>query len=232
LWERLSGLIAREFAAAHEWRITDDRGTDVRGTIPEAERAAPAPGDGFTVSTFPIGTHRPTSAATTNGTIVLEWLVSSSNHDVGTGFRLDSPVTAHVTDGRIVELDGSPANVTRVRKQLEEAGRLTSQDPYVLSSWHAGTNPQAFTAWQDVTDLSRWQTLAHNNPRMVHFHVVGEETPGEISLPIVDATITFDGNVFWERGRFALLDHPAIVAELAKWPTAEKPFELNPAIGI
>ena len=232
LWERLSGVIARELAAAREWRITDARGTDVRGTVPEAERAAPAPGDGFTVSTFPIGTHRPTSAATTNGTIVLEWLVSSSNHDVGTGFRLDSPVTAHVKDGRIVDLDGAPANVARVRKQLEEAGRITNQDPYVLSSWHAGTNPQAFTAWQAVTDLSRWQTLAHNNPRMVHFHVVGEETPGEISLPIVDATIAFDGTVFWERGRFALLDRPAIQAELANWPTSEQPFDLNPAIGI
>jgi hypothetical protein len=67
---------------------------------------------------------------------------------------------------------------------------------------------------------------------MVHFHVVGEETPGEISLPIVDATIAFDGTVFWERGRFALLDRPAIQAELANWPTSEQPFDLNPAIGI
>ncbi len=42
LWEKISGIIAREFAASHTWRIRDDRGTDVTGTIPEAERAAPA----------------------------------------------------------------------------------------------------------------------------------------------------------------------------------------------
>jgi hypothetical protein len=232
LWERISGTIAREFAAAHEWRITDDRGTDLRGTIPEAERAAPAQSDGFTVSTFPIGTHRPTSAATMSGTLVLEWLVSSANHDVGEGFRLDSPVTAHVKDGRIVDLQGTSSDVARVREQLEHAAKVTGKDPYVLSSWHGGVNPQAFTAWSDVSDLSRWQTLVHNNPRMLHFHVVGEDTPGEISLPIVDATVTFDGAVFWERGRFALLDAPAVKAELAKWKTPEPPFELNPAIGI
>jgi hypothetical protein len=232
LWEKISGIIAREFAASHEWRIRDDRGTDVTGTIPESERSAPAQSDGFTVSTFPIGTHRPTSAHTANGTLALEWIVSSSNHDVGDGFRLDNRVIAHVERGRVVNLTGDADSVAKVRAQLESAGKLTGQDPYTLSSWHGGVNPQAFTAWRDIADLSRWQTLAHNNPRLVHFHIVGEETPGEISLPLLDPTVTFDGKVFWERGAFKVLDHPAVQAELANHAGPEVPFELNRTIGI
>ncbi len=151
---------------------------------------------------------------------------------MGNGFRLEKRVIAHVRDGRVVDLTGDAESVAKVREQLEAAGKLTGQDAYQLSSWHGGVNPQSFTVWQDTADLSRWQTLAHNNPRLVHFHIVGEETPGEISLPLLDPTVTFDGKVFWEKGTFKLLDHPAVQAELANYKSAESPFDLNRTIGI
>lgn len=72
----------------------------------------------------------------------------------------------------------------------------TGKDPLIFNSWHAGVNPQAFTPWKQDSDYGIWLSLTHNNPRTLHFHAVGTEMPGELSLPIIDHTVEFDGVLF------------------------------------
>jgi hypothetical protein len=162
----------------------------------------------------------------------LQWLVSSANHDIGDGLRLDQPIVAEVRGGRVVDFTGRSLDVTAAQRFLENAGRLTKKDPYILSSWHAGINPQAFTAWPDVSDLARWQTLAHNNPRTLHFHIVGETTPGEISLPLIDPIVTLDGDTVWDRGRFTLLERTDLREAANAYDDRGDAFRLNPEIGV
>jgi hypothetical protein len=231
LWEFVGGAIAGDLKQRTSWHITCPRGTDIRGTVP-ADNLKNAYPNVFSTRTFPIGTHQPFSASTANGTLALQWLVSSANHDIGDGIKLDRPVVAEVRNGRIVDVSGRPADTSVARRFLENAGRLTNNDPYRLSSWHAGTNPQAFTAWSDVSHLARWQTLAHNNPRTLHFHVVGEATPGEISLPLIDPIVTLDGDTLWDRGRFTLLERADIREAAKAYDDRGDAFRLNPEIGV
>jgi len=92
LWQQIIKSVAGEFGHAREWRITCPNGTDIRGRVPEVERAAPATSTGFSLNTFPIGTHRPTSALTAEGKIAIRWLVSSQNHDVGASHERITPM--------------------------------------------------------------------------------------------------------------------------------------------
>jgi hypothetical protein len=232
LWQQVVKSVAGEFGHAHEWRITCPNGTDISGEVPAAERAAPAASTGFSLHTFPIGTHRPTSAKTANGRLAIRWLVSSQNHDVGEGLHLEGFVIGKVKDGRFTGFDGSRAEVARVENYLKGIGDRYGQDPYIVNSWHGGINPQAFTPRRDVDDLGHWQMLVHNNPRSLHFHVIGDDVPGELSLPIIDHTVIIDGEAYWEKGRFALLDRPAAREAAAKWDPAGVAFQLNRTIGI
>lgn len=231
LWEGAMQVIARELAAARSWRITDPHGTDIAGTVPAAERRAPPNAQVFTLRSFPIGTHSPISAANARGTLALRWLVSSANHFDG-ALKLADWVRAEIRDGRITDLHGPPGEVDRARRFFEEAGRKTQQEPYALSSWHAGINPQAFTPWSDESGLNRWQAIGHNNPRTLHFHAVGTATPGELSLPLIDHTVAIDDEILWDRGRFALLERQGVRDAIAPFGDDGTAFTLNRAIGL
>jgi hypothetical protein len=232
LWQQVIKSVAGEFGRAHKWRISCPNGTDIRGEVPEAERSAPTAGTGFALHTFPIGTHRPTSALNANGKIAIRWLVSSQNHDVGEGLHLDRYVIGHVENGRFTGFEGNSEDAGRVSRYLAEIGERYHQDPFVVNSWHGGINPQAFTPRRDVDDLAHWQTLVHNNPRSLHFHVIGDDVPGELSLPIIDHTVVVDDQVYWDKGRFSLLERPAARDAAAKWDSDGRAFQLNNAIGI
>lgn len=231
LWESAMAIIARDLAAARSWRITDPNGTDIAGTVPDAERLAPPNAQVFTLRSFPIGTHSPISAANAQGTLALRWLVSSANHFDGS-LKLADWIHAQVREGRITDLHGPAGEVERAKRFFEDVGRQTQQEPYALSSWHAGINPQAFTPWTDESGLNRWQSIGHNNPRTLHFHAVGTQTPGELSLPLIDHTIAIDGDILWDRGRFALLDRPRLREAIAPFGDDGTAFALNSAIGL
>jgi hypothetical protein len=235
LWAKAGGLIAKEMNAARRWRITCPLGSAVEGTVPEAERAqsgGPNP-DGFALRTFPIGTHRPTSALAASGRIAAKWLASSSLFDMGTqGISLGDVIQIDFANGHVTGIHGNPRAVEAARNFLADTGKRRGKDGLMVNSWHIGTNPQAFSPWRDGEDLEAWMNLAHNNPRMLHFHAVGAEIPGEISVPLIDPTVEVDGVTLWERGRSHLLERPAFRALAAEWPRGERAFALNPAIGV
>jgi hypothetical protein len=138
-----------------------------------------------------------------------------------------------VQNGRFAGFEGpSSDDAARVKRYLTEIGERYSQDPFVVNSWHGGINPQAFTPRRDVDDLAHWQTLVHNNPRSLHFHVIGDDVPGELSLPIIDHTVVVDGDVYWDKGRFSLLERPAARDAAARWDAEGRAFHLNNTIGI
>ncbi len=235
VWMRASALIAKELNAARRWRITCPLGSDIAGAVPEAERvpAAGTNADGFALRTFPIGTHPPKSSLAASGRIAVRWLVSSSLFDIGTqGLRLDDVIRLDIESGRIRHIDGAARTVAQATEFLEAIGKKRGKEGLIVNSWHIGVNPQAFSPWRDSDDLEAWMNLAHNNPRMLHFHAVGEAIPGDISLPLIDPTVEIDGRALWEKGQSMLFEQPSFRALAAEAPAAARAFALNAAIGV
>ena len=79
-------------------------------------------------------------------------------------------------------------------------------DPFLVHSWHAGFHPQTFYPLPAGHNPARWSALAFGSPRYLHFHVCGDEPPGEICWTVIDPTITLDGEPAWLDGRLALAE--------------------------
>lgn len=234
LWTKTSKLIGQELRQARQWQITCPLGTDIEGTVPESERERKGgSADGFALRSFPIGTHPPTSCMGASGRIAVRWLTSSGIFDIGSqGIRLDGVVHIELDHGHITEFSGDSVSTARAREFLLSVGDKLGKDGLVVNSWHGGVNPQVFSPWHDTDSLEAWMRLAINNPRMVHFHAVGAPIPGEISVPIIDPTVTIDGVRIWEGGRFTPLDTAPFRAIAAEWSDGARAFEPNAAIGV
>lgn len=149
------------------------------------------------------------------------------NHQLG----LAEPVTGTVEEGRITGFEGTPAASRQARDFLAGIGERFGKDPFRLNSWHAGVNPQTRVAFAAAQSLEQWMLLAHASPRILHFHAVGETMPGEISIAVLDPTVTIDGRVWWEAGQFRLLDDPEFQDIAGRWP-GQAPFEPQQDIGV
>jgi len=230
VWREAGDAVARELRGAGTWRVTCPLGTDLRGSVtPPPASASSQP---FTVLTFPIGTHNPIRSHGACGRLVIRWLASSANHDIGDGLVLRSPVTAEVRDDRIVNLEGDAGEIAKAESLLHGLGQKNGVDPMLINSWHAGINPQARPYCDPAQDLNHWQLMSHNNPRLMHFHAVGQAMPGEVSLPVVDPDIWLDDRLLWRRGEFLLLESSAIQDIRRRYPGSEDAYRLNREVGV
>ena len=126
---------------------------------------------------------------------------------------LETPVIVQIEDSRMVYFSGDDDLIKRLRAQLERAAAITGGDPYRLNSWHTGINPYTFFDGDPYADLERWGSVAFGSPRYTHIHAAGRD-PGDISIQLFDASIRFDDQLIWNRGRFDFLDSPEILAIL------------------
>ncbi len=232
LWLEAMQLLTARLARAKSWRVTCPLGTDISGAMPEARPGGGDPATGFSLRSFPMDTHQPIPSPKASGRIALRWLVTSATHDLGTeGITLESPVLATVEDGAIVTWEGEAKVIERAKSFLAELGRRYGKEPFIVNSWHAGTNPQAAIAFGPKQSLEQWMLLAHGNPRVLHFHVVGRQIPGEISATVLDATVFYDGEAVWEKGRLREFEGADYRALAARWPGGARAFVPNDAIG-
>ena len=234
--EVLKGLAPR-MMQAKEWRITCPLGSDFRGKHDPAALKKPAKetkgatGDGFTMRTFPLGVSPQFDSLKANGRLAVRWLTPSGIHDVP-GLALPSPVLVEMTDGHMTGFDGEAAAVDQLRNHLDTYGGQLGKDPYIVNSWHAGINPRCIVHKTAAEDLDEWMFMVHANPRIVHLHAIGEESPGEMSIPVVDPTIELDGDKVWDNGRLAFLDEPSVREAVAVHGDPDFAFEQEMDIGV
>ena len=231
LWLEVMDRLGARINSAKTWSVTCPLGTEISGPMPPPQNNANP--TGFSLRSFPMDTHSPIPLNSASGKIVFKWFVTSSMHDLGTeGITLEAPLTATITNGRIVSWAGPNHVVEQATSFLAEIGTRFGKDPCVVNSWHAGVNPQACVAFDATQSLEQWMLLAHGNPRILHFHVVGEKIPGEISATVVDATVMLDGEVVWDRGRLRIFDAEDYRALMIRWPGSERAFEQAANIGV
>jgi hypothetical protein len=227
-------IVQQRLNRARKWRVTCPAGTDLESEVAPEDKPSSKDGyGGFTLLTFPLGVHRPFSTLTASGRLAIRWLTPSGIHEFEpAGIRLDEPVIATVEQGRLLNFSGNQAQISRLKRYIELIGSKVGKDPYIVNSWHAGINPSAFAPCRDVDSLERWMFVAHANPRLVHFHVVGETQPGEMSAPVLDPTITVDGEALWDRGHLAYLDRGESKAALARHDGYQQALIQEQQIGV
>ena len=233
LFERVLDRLQRELNDAATWRVSCPLGTDVSGKFEKRTGTATAD-DGFTLGLFPVVTFNPVSCRSMSGRVALaHWLMGTGthtyDHDV---LILEQNVTAHVEDGRIMEFEGDPGIVTRVRDHYARVSNEFDIDPWLVHSWHAGVNPKTFYARAATENIERWGGVAFGSPRYTHFHTCGDYSPGEIAWSLFDTTITIDDEVYWKDGRFVFLERDDIRALLDDYPGVEDPFTMRTDIGL
>ena len=213
------------------WRVKCPMGTDISGeSDPRAHAGEPSAG--FTVRLFPLGPFRTFSCKSAAGRLVTQWLPASATHRYEPyGIVLEKPIALIVEQGRIVDFEGDSAAAS-ARDHYARVSSELGIDPFVVHSWHAGTNPKIFYSQPADDDVERWNGVMHSHPRYAHFHTCGDYNPGEIVVPIIDPTIYIDDEVYWDGGRLVFLERDEVRALLKEFPGVEDAFEMRMDIGL
>ena len=219
-WIEMLKKLQPVLGRAKSWRVTCPNGTDL--TCPLDPGAGPGhavpSGQTFSTAEFPAGVFVPLPALECSGKLAMRWFnVSGLRYFDPVQKSFDDVVIATVENGRMTKIDGKPGTVAQVRAFFDMIGKRVNKDPYVVNSWHAGVNASAVPTERINGDLDAWMWVAHNHPRVAHFHVMGEEIPGEYSLIVLDPTIEIDGEKLWDRGKFVFADKPEVKSAIAKF---------------
>ncbi len=206
---RMLNLLASRIHSSSSYRIQTTDGTDLTGDIVANGQGAPT--KEFTVELFPVMIFQPIVCHKLSGSLTVSNFVTSTSTQAyeQSVLMLDSAVSAHVEDSRITAFEGDIELVDRIELQLKRAAQLSGGDPYVLNSWHTGINPGTFFEGNPFDNLERWGTVAYGSPRYTHIHGAGKH-PGDVAYNLIDATIWFDDELFWQDGRFVFLDDPDV----------------------
>jgi hypothetical protein len=211
LMHRIHDHLFTKIKGSKTYRIESANGTSLNAELPGQTGSNQPVASDFTVELFPVMIFPPITFFRLNGQLVLEhFLLSSSTRAYPDSvLYLDSAVTVEVEDSCMVGFDGDSGLVTRLQSQLERAAGLTGGDPYRLNSWHTGINPYTFYNGDLHANLEQWGTVTYGSPRYTHIHAAGND-PGDISIQLFDASISFDGEPFWDGGKFTYLDSPEV----------------------
>lgn len=226
-------LVQQRLDATTDFHITCPLGTDLRG--PSTPMAAPLTESlTFTLNLFPVTVHRPIMCDEMSGKVVLKrWVTGTNTHVYDPEVcRLDTPVTAHVKDGRLIDFEGESETVAKLWRHYEMVEKTLNVDIRKIHSWHAGVNPRTFYAANPSDDPVRWHGVVFASPRDVHFHSGADYAPGEISWHVLDHTTRFDGVPFWKEGRLTLLNESDFQAILVKHDIPPDTFTMRRDIGI
>jgi len=232
---RVNSAMEAAIEGASAYRITCPRGTDVIGNLGSVSDQTSAGNrmTPFSVDLFPVMIFPPLTCTGMSGRLALShWLTTSSTHKYPDPvLKLDTTVTAHVERGRIVRFEGDAEEVDRTRDHFERIGHIVDGDPMTVNSWHTGINPRTFYKNSPEENVERWGDMVYGSPRFTHFHACGSD-PGDISIMLLDATISFDGVDYWKDGRFVFLERPEIAGILSEFGAHKEAFEMRWDIGI
>ena len=204
-----------DIESSTSYRIETSSGTDLYAQLPHINNIEKSDVVDFTLELFPVMIFPPIVFSKLSGQLIIERFIMSTSvrqYDDSV-FYLDSPVAVTVEDSRMVDFDGDSSVIVGLQSQLERAAAITGGDPYRLNSWHTGINPYTFFEGNPYDHLERWGTVSYGSPCYTHFHTAGFD-PGDASINLLNASISFDDKPFWDEGRFVYLDRAEIRSQL------------------
>lgn len=209
--KKIHDLLTRKIIGSKNYRIESSDGTRLDSEIIHDPQSAKPAVTEFTLELFPVMIFPPVNFCNLNGQILLrDFLLSSSTREYSDSVLiLNSPVMARIENSRFVDFEGDTREIEKVKQQFERAAKITGGDAYALNSWHTGINPYTFFDGDPYADLELWGTVTYGSPRYTHIHAAGND-PGDISIQLFDASISFDDELFWDKGKFVFLDRPEV----------------------
>ena len=233
LMKRIHDQLLDDIKLSKNYVIQADNGTHLSAEIQDGSIPEEPVVSEFSLDLFPVMIFPPINISRLNGELVLDrFLTSSSTHVYDDSeLHFDSPVTARVEDSRMVEFRGDDQLIEKLCHQLERAASITGGDPRRLNSWHTGINSYTFFDGDPYQNLERWGTVAYGSPRYTHIHAAGQN-PGDVSIQLFDASISFDGKVYWDQGRFVYLDKPDLRAQFNRQKQALPDSSTRMSIGL
>ena len=181
-------------------RVTCPLGTDFSGALAVRDGA---PTDA-TVKRFPMSVFSPILATGFSGRIAQTGFLvgTGSTYYAPYACALEGTIFVHFKDNRIIDFEGSDADVAVAQNHYGAVGSKLGIDPDFVHSWHVGIHPGCGYGQQAGQNFERWSGGAFGNPRLLHFHTCGAYAPGEISLNVLDPTVSVDGVDVWNAGQF------------------------------
>ena len=179
--------------------VTCPAGSDFFGYVKDFDKE---PSD-VTIKRFPMSIFSPLPAVNFSGCIAQNGFL------VGTGSQYYSPYACELkktlfidfSGNEILDFRGDVEDITTAKEHYNFVAKKYGVNPYYVHSWHAGMHPSCSFKFPASKSFERWSGAAFGNPRLLHFHTCGEDPPGEISLNIVDPTISVDDKKIWDNGR-------------------------------
>ncbi|SLN58820.1 hypothetical protein TRL7639_03262 [Falsiruegeria litorea R37] len=219
----LKNAVNALYAGANEIRVTCPLGTNFSG--PGAAYPLAGAAD-VSVTRFPMSIFAPVPANGFSGVVMQDGFL------VGTGSKfydpygcdLREPLAVHFDNTRLTHFSGHEMDVHCAQMHYEKVGKMFDLDPLTMHSWHAGIHPGCAYPMPAAENFERWSGSAFGNPRLMHFHTCGHYAPGEISLNVLDPTITIDGVAVWKEGVFDPKCVPGGAAILARYPCMQAVF--------
>ena len=211
--KKIDQLLSKKIMNASSYKIESACGTSLLSEIPKSTPSENSTMTDFSVDLFPVMIFPPVTFHKLQGQIVLDdFLISTSTRAFSDSVLiLKSPVIAKVENSRMVAFEGDDNEIVRIKAQLERAAKMTGGDAYAINSWHTGVNPYTFFEGDPYANLEHWGTVSYGSPRYTHMHAAGYN-PGDISMHLFDASISFDDELFWDKGKFVFLDKPEVQA--------------------
>ena len=225
----LKSEINKFMIAADHIHVTCPAGSNFSGHAKDLE----AENNDVKIKRFPMSIFAPLP------TMYFEGRIAQNGFLVGTGSRYYTPYACGLQKTLFIEFSGhkligfygDKADVTLAKNHYQFVADKYGIDPFFIHSWHAGIHPAcAFNAPASAS-FERWSGASFGNPRLLHFHTCGKYPPGEISLNIVDPTISIDGDKVWEAGVLYPERLPFGTELLAEFPSLKRTFD-HPAKNI
>ena len=204
-------MLESSIHSASNYQVETPDGTNLSGEIiADGNRKTST---AFHVELFPVMIFEPINCLNLTGNLNISKFITSTSTRAydDSVLMIETPVNARVENSVITSIDGDRQTVRRIVEQLERAAQLSGGDPYVMHSWHTGINPGTFFEGNPFGNLEYWGTVAYGSPRYTHIHATGLE-PGDVAYHLMDATIKFDDEIFWDNGQFLFLERPEVSA--------------------
>jgi hypothetical protein len=195
----LKEIVNSSLATAKEIRVTCPLGTDFGGPCADYFNEA---GD-VTVARFPMSVFTPAPAGNFTGKIAQRGFLvgTGSQYYDPYGCELQGTLMVHFEGHQITDFEGLQKDVAAAKAHYAHVAEIFDIDKTFVHSWHAGIHPGCEYKQSASASFERWSGGAFGNPRLLHFHTCGAYAPGEISLNVLDPTITIDGVKVWDNGR-------------------------------
>jgi hypothetical protein len=214
-----------------EWRLTDDNGTHLEGTILPAFNADHPWFTTYSVRREEVGyyrpwpewVHPPIRISNTSGVFVFDRMLSWWSRYIGISPYFHSPVRLVIENNRITGIEGG-GEARALKQFLASMQERLGNGVYDFSALHFGVHPHAAVASRQCQNVIYRRLIDHSHSSNIHVHIGAPEASHDypywmhITGDIRTATFRVGNTLIHDRGHLTVLDHPAVRAVAARYP--------------